>query len=315
MMSIYSLALLPGGKLLLGTGNQGAVLELDGNHIYSRLVKADVSSGDFDGGRARRKIVSCRSESWKDFHSGTRRRTGRHVRVAALRRAYFLTLGTHGVVGRKRCARQERRAARALNSSRARETPPIPKITGARGLARIRMFQETSSIVRPRGSCNGKRCCTAAASGPPPEVDWVSVAYLPKNVAPEVTAIALQSPGIRVQGIAILAQNVGQQTPVQLRMPQPATSASSPSSAFAAAIITNLAIKVARSDLMRCRRDSRKRAISPFCGPPKMPTTTSSSFLSISAAKMKPRGNCSRTNWTRIFIRGIRRRCPTAPTT
>src|SRR4029077_18088177 len=37
---VYSMGLLPGGKLLLGTGNDGVVLELEGNHIFSKLVKA-----------------------------------------------------------------------------------------------------------------------------------------------------------------------------------------------------------------------------------------------------------------------------------
>src|SRR6266853_2367294 len=36
---VYALGLGPNGKLLLGTGNQGAVLELEGNHIFSRLVR------------------------------------------------------------------------------------------------------------------------------------------------------------------------------------------------------------------------------------------------------------------------------------
>src|SRR5665213_643158 len=37
---VYSMGLLPGGKLLLGTGNEGAVLELEGNHIFSKLATA-----------------------------------------------------------------------------------------------------------------------------------------------------------------------------------------------------------------------------------------------------------------------------------
>src|ERR1700730_1864079 len=37
---VYSMGLLPGGKLLLGTGNDGAVLELEGNRIFSKLLKA-----------------------------------------------------------------------------------------------------------------------------------------------------------------------------------------------------------------------------------------------------------------------------------
>src|SRR5258708_37287488 len=36
---VYALGLGPNGKLLLGTGNQGAVLELEGGHIFSRLVR------------------------------------------------------------------------------------------------------------------------------------------------------------------------------------------------------------------------------------------------------------------------------------
>src|SRR4029077_10844088 len=37
---VYALGLSASGKLLLGTGNQGALLQLEGNHIYSRLTKA-----------------------------------------------------------------------------------------------------------------------------------------------------------------------------------------------------------------------------------------------------------------------------------
>ncbi len=37
---VYSLGLLPNGNILLGTGNDGAVLELQGNHIFSKLLKA-----------------------------------------------------------------------------------------------------------------------------------------------------------------------------------------------------------------------------------------------------------------------------------
>ena len=37
---VYALGLLPNGKLVLGMGNDGAVVELEGNHVYSRLVKA-----------------------------------------------------------------------------------------------------------------------------------------------------------------------------------------------------------------------------------------------------------------------------------
>ena len=79
------------------------------------------------------------------------------------------------------------------------------------------------------------------ATGPAPEIDWVSVAYLPKNVSPDITAVALQSPGIRVQGVTMPGPGAGgPQTPVQLRIPQPATSTSFLGAAFAAAANASL---------------------------------------------------------------------------
>jgi hypothetical protein len=51
--------------------------------------------------------------------------------------------------------------------------------------------------------------------GPAPELSWVDLAYLPKNIAPRIDAIAIQNPGIRLTG-----GGGGQgQGNVQLRLP------------------------------------------------------------------------------------------------
>jgi len=68
----------------------------------------------------------------------------------------------------------------------------------------------------------------------------VGVAYLPKNVAPVMTAIALQNPGIRAQAIAVPTMGGGVQAPVQLHMPQPPASASSSNTAFNISSISSL---------------------------------------------------------------------------
>jgi hypothetical protein len=53
---------------------------------------------------------------------------------------------------------------------------------------------------------------------PQPEIDWVTLAYLPRNVAPEVDAIVLQDSGVRVQSIAAgSVPNVP--APVPLKLP------------------------------------------------------------------------------------------------
>ncbi len=46
---------------------------------------------------------------------------------------------------------------------------------------------------------------------------WVSIAYLPRNVAPVIDGIALQEPGVRAQSTFIVA--AGQQQNVTLKMP------------------------------------------------------------------------------------------------
>ena len=58
-----------------------------------------------------------------------------------------------------------------------------------------------------------------------PQVSWVSIAYQPENVAPVVDDIAIQDPGVRVQGFS--ASPGGPATPasVQLKTPQRSGSA------------------------------------------------------------------------------------------
>jgi hypothetical protein len=48
-------------------------------------------------------------------------------------------------------------------------------------------------------------------------VDWTSLAYLPRNVAPVIDGIALQDPGVRATATAILSS--GQPASVNLKMP------------------------------------------------------------------------------------------------
>jgi hypothetical protein len=49
-------------------------------------------------------------------------------------------------------------------------------------------------------------------------ISWVSLAYLPRNVAPVIDAIAVQDPGVRAQANIII--QTGQQPSVNLRQPQ-----------------------------------------------------------------------------------------------
>jgi len=52
----------------------------------------------------------------------------------------------------------------------------------------------------------------------PPDLSWVEMAYLPKNLGPEISGVVMQNPGVRVTGFG---QQAGppQASPVTLRMP------------------------------------------------------------------------------------------------
>ncbi len=51
-------------------------------------------------------------------------------------------------------------------------------------------------------------------------ISWVDVAYQPVNVAPVLDEIAMQDPGVRVQGFAGAPAGAATPSPVQLKIPQ-----------------------------------------------------------------------------------------------
>ncbi len=236
---VYALSLSANGKLLLGTGNEGAVLELDGNHVYSRLAKAE-------------------SHQVTSMAAGP----GGKLFLATANPGKIFTLGP----GDEPEGTFESQPFDAHIFSRWGRTEWWGQITGILPVLpgtspRVEFYARSGNTSDPENNwspwagpysnpSSDKLDCPPARflqwravlhdgdRGPAPEIDWVSVAYLPKNVAPEVTAIALQTSGIRVQGMAVLGQAMGQPVPVPLRTPQPPASASS-SSTFNAAM-TNL---------------------------------------------------------------------------
>ena len=73
-------------------------------------------------------------------------------------------------------------------------------------------------FVQWRAVFRAHRHQPADQAGETPSLVWVNLAYLPKNMAPRIEAIALQDPGVRVQGFTPPQQTTNLQ-PVQLRQP------------------------------------------------------------------------------------------------
>jgi hypothetical protein len=231
---VYAIGLGPNGKLLLGTGNQGAVLELEGNHIFSRLVRTasgqvtSLASGP--GG----KLYLAAANPGKILALGPDSEPEGSYESQPFDAHLFTRWGRLQWWGQNAQAPRNGGGARIEFYTRSGNTSdpgnnwspwagPYSNAAGDKIESPPSRFVQWKLVLR------------GAAGGAAPELDWVSVAYLPKNVAPEVTGIAIQNPGIRVQGISGTGPGSASQALVQVRMPQPPAATSSINSAFASA--------------------------------------------------------------------------------
>jgi hypothetical protein len=240
---VYALGLGPNGKLLLGTGNQGAVLELEGNHIFSRLVRTasgqvtSLASGP--GG----KLFLAAANPGKILTLGPDSEPEGSYESQPFDAHLFTRWGRLQWWGQNAAPLKSGAGARIEFYTRSGNTSdpgnnwspwagPYSNSAGEKIESPSARFVQWKLVLR------------GGTAGAAPELDWVSAAYLPKNVPPEVTGIAIQNTGIRVQGISVSGQGGASQTPVQVRMPQPPAATSSISSAFASAAAAGAASAV-----------------------------------------------------------------------
>lgn len=217
---VYSIGLLPDGKLLLGTGNDGAVLKLEGNHVFSKLLKATsrqvTSIATGPGG----KLFLASANPGKVFTLGPDSEPEGTFESQPFDAHIFSRWGRTAWWGENISSTGGGSGQRVAIYARSGNTSdpganwsdwagPYANPAGDKLDCPPARFVQWKAVLR------------GSSGGPAPAIDWFSIAYLPKNVAPEVTAIALQDPGLRVQGIALPATGAGPQTPAQLRMPQP----------------------------------------------------------------------------------------------
>jgi hypothetical protein len=225
---VYSVGLLPDGKLLLGTGNDGVVLELEGNHVFSKLVKATsrqvTSIATGPGG----KLFLAAANPGKVFTLGPVNESEGTYESQPFDAHIFSRWGRTVWWGENFAAANNGGTSRIAVYARSGNTSdpdsnwsdwsgPYATPSGDKLDCPAARFVQWKAVLRGGG----------AGGNATPAIDWFSIAYLPKNISPEVTAIAVQDPGVRVQGISMPMAGPGPQTPAQIRMPQPLPSASS----------------------------------------------------------------------------------------
>jgi outer membrane protein assembly factor BamB len=216
---VYALALNSDGRLLAGTGNSGSLLAVDGRGVFAQLAKSGAAQITGITRSASGKIYLCTANPGKVFALGPE----------------YEPEGTY----------ESRSFDAQLFSQWGRldwwSPPPTPsaiaKPTGASAGPRVEFFARSGNTEDPgkewsrwfgpysKPGSNMEipparfvQWKTVIHDGRPGDgIDWVSVAYLPRNVAPAIDGIVVQDPGTRVQGAALL--QTGQQPSANLRMP------------------------------------------------------------------------------------------------
>ncbi len=234
---VYSMGLLPSGKLLLGTGNDGAVLELEGNRVFSKLAKATSHQVTAIAAGPGGKLFLAAANPGKIFTLGPENESEGTYESQPFDARIFSRWGRTTWLGENIGSASGAAAARVAIYARSGNTSnpdsnwsdwagPYTNPSGDKLDCPAARFVQWKAVLRGGGN-----------TAPAPAIDWFSIAYLPKNIAPQVTAIAVQDPGVRVQGISAVS---GQQASAQIRMPQPQPTASSSNSGFTVTTISNL---------------------------------------------------------------------------
>lgn len=218
--SAYALGLASDGRLLAGTGNNGALLAIDGRGIFAQLAKAGSSQITGIVGNGSGKVFLCTSNPGKVFSLGPE----------------YEAEGTYE--SRSFDAQLFSQWGRIEWWSPAGTLPKPGTGSGAtRGNGpRVEFFVRSGNTDDPGkewsrwfGPYTKSGAATEAPSArfaqwkavihdghPGDGIDWVSLAYLPRNVAPVIDGIAIQEPGVRAQSQTVISN---QPPSIILKMP------------------------------------------------------------------------------------------------
>jgi hypothetical protein len=214
---VYSLGLGQDGRLLAGTGNNGSLLAIDGRGVYAQLAKAGSAQITGIARHTSGKVFLCTANPGKVFSVGPEYESEGSYESRSFDAQLFSQWG-----------RIEWWGPPAADSGRAAANSSEPRTeffvrsgnTEDPGKEWSRWYgpYSKSGIAVEAPSARFLQWKAVIHDGRPGDgIDWVIIAYLPRNVAPVIDAIALQDPGVRAQSITLIPS--GQQQSVNLKMP------------------------------------------------------------------------------------------------
>jgi sugar lactone lactonase YvrE len=215
---VFSMGFSRAGKILLGTGDTGTVIELEGNDVYASIANtasAQVTSL-IDGPDG--KVFVATANPGKIFALGPGYEPNGSFESDTFDAKIFSRWGRLTWFGESSAAPAAPEAkvafyVRSGNTSNPGDTwspwaGPYQSSAGESVTSPPARFVQWKAIFLD----------TDQASAP--SISWVNLAYLPKNVAPVIDDIAVQDPGIRVLGFPSQPSGPGSSVPVPLRNPR-----------------------------------------------------------------------------------------------
>lgn len=205
----FSLALSPAGRLLLGTGDNGSVLETEGQGIYADIAKTASEQVTSIVAASGGKTFVATANPGKIFTLGPGLEPNGSFESSPFDAKIFSRWGRITWWGDHASEGNVQFYLRCGNTSDPDKNwsswaGPYTNAAGQETKCPESRFAEWKVVFPNVGEQRT------------PNIAWVRVAYLPKNVAPVIDDIAVQDPGIRVAGFQ---QASGSSTAVQLRMP------------------------------------------------------------------------------------------------
>jgi hypothetical protein len=219
---VYSLGLGADGRLLAGTGNNGALLAIDSKGVFAQLAKSGSAqitgiSRDKNG-----KVFVCTANPGKVFSVGPEFEAEGTYESRSFDAQNFSQWGRLEWWS----PRSTSNAPSTAKKSSTHDTEPRAEFFVRSGNTEdpgkewspwfgpythsgVEMEIPPARFAQWKAVIHGGQ--------PGDGVDWASLAYLPRNVAPVIDGVAIQEPGVRANATNIIS--TGQPTTVTLKLP------------------------------------------------------------------------------------------------
>lgn len=214
---VYALGIASDGRVLAGTGNSGALLTIDGHGVFAHLAKSGSAQITGIARNSAGKVFLCTANPGKVYSVGPEFEAEGTFESRSFDAQLFSQWGRiewwspPAGAGAKASAHSNEPRLEFFVRSGNTEDPgrewsrwygPYAK-SGSAMEAPSARFAQWKAVIHDGRPGDG--------------IDWVSLAYLPRNVAPVIDGIVLQDPGVRAQSQASIS--TGQPANVTLKMP------------------------------------------------------------------------------------------------